>query len=125
MLIVLIALLFVVELIAYFSSIGLDYYGKYKNKKIIRNKMNRFFVRSKYEQDYKISAEGRPLSLISLIFQIINLCLVLMYIIIAILFIVTNDQIYLAIDLLASIILGGGYLISGTVVVIQLPYRWR
>lgn len=67
-------LLFVVEIFVFYLSIGIDYYCKYKNKKLIKSK--KIFITSKYGDKHYISKH-------SLNLQIFNYCYILLYLIIA------------------------------------------
>lgn len=84
-----IAILYIVRLLiaqayAYAVAFGLDKMGKEDNyKKVVTGKLCVLFFRSNFEKKNKLSKKGHPISISSLIFQILNFLYLVAYVVFA------------------------------------------
>ena len=83
-----------IQFLAFYLARGLDYYGKQLNyEKVIRGKINIFFVHSKYEEKNFLPSTNRPVSRVSFVFQIANYVYVVAYVVMTVLFVLQYSSI--------------------------------
>ena len=76
-------MLFLIQFLAVIIAIRLDYIGKLDDyRKIVSGKISILFIKSSYEKRMGLSSKCRPISVYSLIFQILNYIYIVAYLVI-------------------------------------------